>query len=163
MNLMEEKQKLLERQQAFKEKQLNLRIRTAAQREAKQTQKYEAENLAVRQDIKAQNIQRVQKPIQTVATVVSKVQSVGETFATGGVNLKQVGSAFLQVAKGSRKALLAGPDNIITKDPTMRARYIPQFKGSVNLKTIHDVRVSNAPQMLNLEKLRNLSRPVKRW
>ena len=77
--------------------------------------------------------------------------------------LQQMGSAFVQVAKGSRKALLAGPDNIITKEPTMRARYIPQFKGSVNLKTIHDVRVSNAPQMINLEKLRNLSRPVKRW
>jgi len=100
--------------------------------------------------------------IKAVEAPGAKGPAIIREATGGGGTLQQIGSAFVRVAKSSRRALLAGPDGLITKDPTMRNRYIPQFKGAVNLKTVHDVKVSNAPQLADLSRLRELAKPTRR-
>jgi hypothetical protein len=63
----------------------------------------------------------------------------------GPTAMQSVGNFLIGVAKTSRQKLLEGPDGLITKDPVMRARYLPNrgTRQGVNLRTIHDINLNS--------------------
>jgi hypothetical protein len=95
------------------------------------------------------SVQGIQKASEKALEAPGQAGPVVTQALGGRTAMQSIGAELIKVAKTSRQKLLEGPDGLITKDPVMRARYLPSrgARQGVNLRTIHDVNLNNFKKM----------------